>query len=361
MPNSSARPPTSPSDRRARRPLPLGHLRAAVLCGDDQLRRPAGHRHPQADAPEGVRLERDRLRRHRLRVPARLRDRVPARRPDDRLARDEEGLHRRARRLEPGRDGARRSDGLRPGRRGDPLARGAHLHGVGCRIHLRAARARVRRGGKLSGRDQSRRRSGSRRRSARSPPGLFNSGTNIGAVVTPLVVPWITLYWGWYWAFVITGALGFLWLFFWIPLYRCAGAPPVGRRGRARAHPQRPARPAGAHPVDPAAEVSADVGVRARQVPHRPGVVAVPLLDSGFSQPQPRDRSQHDRAAARRDLSSSPTSAASAAAGCRRRCSSAAGASTRAARRPCWCARWPCVPMVFASNAHRSCGSPSRS
>ena len=49
--------------------------------------------------------------------------------------------------------------------------------------------------------------------------GLFNSGTNIGALLTPLAVPWITLHWGWYWAFVITGALGFLWLFFWIPLY----------------------------------------------------------------------------------------------------------------------------------------------
>jgi ACS family hexuronate transporter-like MFS transporter len=36
------------------------------------------------------------------------------------------------------------------------------------------------------------------------------------------VVPAITLAWGWYWAFVITGALGFLWLLLWIPLY---GAP----------------------------------------------------------------------------------------------------------------------------------------
>jgi ACS family hexuronate transporter-like MFS transporter len=52
--------------------------------------------------------------------------------------------------------------------------------------------------------------------------GLFNSGTNIGALLTPLVVPPITLLWGWYWAFVITGALGLLWLSFWIPLY----APP---------------------------------------------------------------------------------------------------------------------------------------
>ncbi|HEY7500738.1 MAG TPA: MFS transporter [Vicinamibacterales bacterium] len=49
--------------------------------------------------------------------------------------------------------------------------------------------------------------------------GLFNSGTNIGALVTPLVVPVITLSWGWYWAFIITGALGFLWLLLWIPLY----------------------------------------------------------------------------------------------------------------------------------------------
>jgi MFS transporter, ACS family, hexuronate transporter len=50
--------------------------------------------------------------------------------------------------------------------------------------------------------------------------GIFNSGTNVGAIATPLVVPWITLTWGWYWAFVITGLLGFFWLAFWLPLYR---------------------------------------------------------------------------------------------------------------------------------------------
>ena len=50
--------------------------------------------------------------------------------------------------------------------------------------------------------------------------GLFNSGTNIGALLTPLIVPWITLTWGWYWAFVATGAIGFVWIFFWLPLYR---------------------------------------------------------------------------------------------------------------------------------------------
>jgi ACS family hexuronate transporter-like MFS transporter len=50
--------------------------------------------------------------------------------------------------------------------------------------------------------------------------GLFNSGTNVGALATPLIVPWITITWGWYWAFVATGALGFLWLAWWWVAYR---------------------------------------------------------------------------------------------------------------------------------------------
>ena len=50
--------------------------------------------------------------------------------------------------------------------------------------------------------------------------GIFNSGTNIGALVTPLVVPWITLAYGWQWAFVITGVLGFGWVIWWFVSYR---------------------------------------------------------------------------------------------------------------------------------------------
>jgi MFS transporter, ACS family, hexuronate transporter len=50
--------------------------------------------------------------------------------------------------------------------------------------------------------------------------GLFNAGTNTGAILTPLIVPGIALAWGWQWAFVVTGALGLLWLLLWIPLYR---------------------------------------------------------------------------------------------------------------------------------------------
>src|SRR6185436_12961117 len=53
--------------------------------------------------------------------------------------------------------------------------------------------------------------------------GIFNAGTNTGAILTPLLVPWIALKWGWQWAFIATGGLGLLWLAVWIPLYRDVG------------------------------------------------------------------------------------------------------------------------------------------
>src|SRR5580692_447351 len=50
--------------------------------------------------------------------------------------------------------------------------------------------------------------------------GLFNSGSNIGAIVTPLVVPWITYRFGWRMAFIATGAVGFVWILCWLAFYR---------------------------------------------------------------------------------------------------------------------------------------------
>ncbi len=50
--------------------------------------------------------------------------------------------------------------------------------------------------------------------------GIFNAGTNIGALLTPLIVPIITISYGWEWAFIATGALGFIWLVAWWLLYR---------------------------------------------------------------------------------------------------------------------------------------------
>jgi len=50
--------------------------------------------------------------------------------------------------------------------------------------------------------------------------GIFNSGTNVGALLTPIAVPWITLHWGWKWAFILTGLTGFLWVVWWLRAYR---------------------------------------------------------------------------------------------------------------------------------------------
>src|SRR5882762_9785414 len=50
--------------------------------------------------------------------------------------------------------------------------------------------------------------------------GIFNAGSNIGAIVTPLIVPFITLHWGWRGAFVITGAFSVVWLAAWLKIYR---------------------------------------------------------------------------------------------------------------------------------------------
>jgi ACS family hexuronate transporter-like MFS transporter len=50
--------------------------------------------------------------------------------------------------------------------------------------------------------------------------GIFNAGSNIGAVVAPAVVPWITIKFGWPAAFLLTGALGFIWVVFWLAFYQ---------------------------------------------------------------------------------------------------------------------------------------------
>ncbi len=50
--------------------------------------------------------------------------------------------------------------------------------------------------------------------------GVFNAGSNVGAIITPLIVPAITLAYGWRMAFVLTGVFGVVWLIAWIALYR---------------------------------------------------------------------------------------------------------------------------------------------
>jgi len=50
--------------------------------------------------------------------------------------------------------------------------------------------------------------------------GIFNSGANVGAILAPMTVPWIRVHWGWGAAFIVMGAIGFIWLITWLVLYQ---------------------------------------------------------------------------------------------------------------------------------------------
>jgi ACS family hexuronate transporter-like MFS transporter len=50
--------------------------------------------------------------------------------------------------------------------------------------------------------------------------GIFNSGSNVGAIMAPLIVPWLTLRFGWQASFLILGATGFVWIIAWFWLYQ---------------------------------------------------------------------------------------------------------------------------------------------
>jgi MFS transporter, ACS family, aldohexuronate transporter len=50
--------------------------------------------------------------------------------------------------------------------------------------------------------------------------GIFNSGSNLGAILAPLTVPWVASHWGWRWAFLFTGILSMTWLVLWLTIYR---------------------------------------------------------------------------------------------------------------------------------------------
>ena len=50
--------------------------------------------------------------------------------------------------------------------------------------------------------------------------GIFNSGTNLGAILAPAIVPWVTIRYGWRASFLITGAFSAVWILWWLTHYR---------------------------------------------------------------------------------------------------------------------------------------------
>lgn len=78
--------------------------------------------------------------------------------------------------------------------------------------------------------------------------GCMNSGSNLGAIVTPLLVPILTLAFGWQMAFILTGAVGFLWLALWLSVRR---TPPDGAWGAAANATAAASASAGSAPPPP--------------------------------------------------------------------------------------------------------------
>ncbi len=50
--------------------------------------------------------------------------------------------------------------------------------------------------------------------------GIFNSGANLGAILAPIIVPWVTIYYGWHAAFLVTGVFSATWILLWFSKYR---------------------------------------------------------------------------------------------------------------------------------------------
>ncbi|HWA95694.1 MAG TPA: MFS transporter [Terracidiphilus sp.] len=68
--------------------------------------------------------------------------------------------------------------------------------------------------------------------------GIFNSGANVGAVLAPLLVPWVAAKFGWHAGFLITGVFSALWIVWWFFKYR-----PTVAAATAGAAPAKPASP----------------------------------------------------------------------------------------------------------------------
>ena len=90
--------------------------------------------------------------------------------------------------------------------------------------------------------------------------GIFNSGSNVGALVAPLLVPFLALTYGWPSAFYVTGAVGFVWLVAWLIWYRKPSEHPrlsAAERAYIEAEPEADGAPDGAAQTQPALRWSA--------------------------------------------------------------------------------------------------------
>ena len=304
---------TSPSSRRTktktidalsplltrRRPLSLGHLRAALLRDDDQLHRPPGLRHPRAGDEEDLRLDRHELHRHRLLVRGRLCHRATAGRAACSTASARSSASR-----SPCFFGAAPRCSMRRWGASSGFSLARFLLGLGESGNFPACIKTVA--------------EWFPKKERALATGIFNAGSNVGAIAAPLAVPWIYLRWGWQWAFIATGAIGFVWLVFWLRIFRAPEQHPRLSPGELAYIRSDPAEPTAKIPWLRLLPHRQTLAYVLGQVPHRLDLALVSLSAAALL--QHATSSSISRASARRSCSSIawPMSAASPAAGSRR-------------------------------------------
>jgi MFS family permease len=111
--------------------------------------------------------------------------------------------------------------------------------------------------------------------------GIFNSGTSIGVVIALLITPWILVNMGWQQVFIVTGALGFLWLILWIWLYEIPSKQKYLSREEFQLITERqedaPQEETSLQ-MGPVIYLSTNLGVYFWQVPHRPNLLVFLIL-----------------------------------------------------------------------------------
>ena len=110
--------------------------------------------------------------------------------------------------------------------------------------------------------------------------GIFNSGANVGAILAPAIVPWVTIHYGWHAAFLVTGLFSVTWILLWFIKYRKPAEHPTLTRAELAYINQGTTEQVG-RPT-PWAKLlgsSPDLGVCRRQIPHRSHLVVLSVLD----------------------------------------------------------------------------------
>lgn len=121
---------------------------------------------------------------------------------------------------------------------------------------------------------------------------IFNAGASIGALIAPLTIPVLAKFWGWEMAFIVIGALGFIWMGFWVFMY----TPPAKSKHVNKAeleYIEQDKHEVGGTYVEAKErkedeilavfQLQTDLGIRFRQVYDRRRMVVLPLLDSFLS------------------------------------------------------------------------------